>query len=181
MDKVPALVSAWIGQLATYDRVGPSRLLQIVRNAMAHPERADSASLLLNAGLAYVQALGRLDGAGAGLLGQIQPLDAEATELLGAIEVATFPAPEEVRFVLNALKVWMTNTADRSAEGIGQAIIAFVLILRDSQVLVDLLYARTVVAEFLGGKSRSELSVFAYRHRKHWTRNQSEPALLAAD
>jgi hypothetical protein len=148
-----ALVSTLIGQLAAYDGRGPDQLLGLIDSALQHPDEPDVASRLLNAGLGYVQALGRLDGAGdTGLDRQIGPLDLRADELMnGAIAVDAFAAPDDVRRVLTALKVWLTNRADPREEGVGKAIVAFVLLLRSSAALGTLMSRRQVVSDFLGG------------------------------
>lgn len=146
-----ALLSVWIGQLATYDAEGPHRLLQIVGQVLADAGADDTASVLLHTGLAYLQAIGRLDGAGASIPGQMELLDLQASNLLAGVEVTTFPAPDEFRLVLGTLRVWMTANPDPLAPDVGRAIIAFVLILRGSAVLNDLLFKRPAVTEFLGG------------------------------
>ena len=59
-----ALDGAWIGQLALFDERGPDELLDIIEALMGVTGTPDAVSRLLNVGLAYIQALGRLDGSG---------------------------------------------------------------------------------------------------------------------
>ena len=82
---------------------------------------------------------------------EIGPLDSRANDLLGSASVDAFPAPEDAVQVLVALKIWMTNGASGHADGAGGAIAAFVLLLRDSAALSDLLKNRDAVCSFLGG------------------------------
>jgi hypothetical protein len=147
-----ALLPCRIGQLASFVREGAASLLTIIETSLRPPLASDAASRLLHAGLAYLQALGGLDGAsGGGLDLRIGPLEITAKAILSDVSLDAFAAPEEAHRVLSALRIWLTDEADPRDIGASEAIVAFVSLLQGTAALSEMVSRRPIVSQFLGG------------------------------